>query len=85
MGYIFELVTKSHLKDICKLYSVSFNKKIPLLYFNQKYDTMHTKLWTIGYIAYEEDSKIPVAYYGLGEGGTSTILTWASVPVTGHH
>jgi hypothetical protein len=55
---------RKNISDIGKLYTAIYEKKTPPDYFKKKYDTAHTGVTNIGFIAYNKEN-LPIAYYGV--------------------
>jgi hypothetical protein len=62
--YHIRRFNSANLADVEQLHTVVYGKKPHLNYFRNKYNTAHTAVGYVGFIAYA-DGNIPIAYYGV--------------------
>lgn len=63
--YRKERISESRLNDLVYLYQKSFGKKIEIGFLKKKFNTQAFGASYIGYIAYDEVSNEPAAFYGV--------------------
>ena len=63
--YYFERLSDSNLSHLVYLYRHAFNHKTDLSFLNRKYNTQMFGKQFIGYLAFEKQTKMPAAYYGV--------------------
>ncbi|WP_299107787.1 GNAT family N-acetyltransferase [uncultured Tenacibaculum sp.] len=65
MSYYLEPVSENNLEDIKYLIKSIYDRDSSIETIGKKYDTSGFGEYTVGYIAYHEETKEPSAYYGV--------------------
>jgi hypothetical protein len=65
MDYYFERISDKNLDAFVHVFNDTFNKQLEKLYFSKKFDTDHTGIKHVGYIAFSAIDNSPAAFYGV--------------------
>ena len=65
MGYRVERIAEVNFDSFLHIFEATFSKKADSIYFKAKFDTAFARAKYIGFIAFEEASNAPAAFYGV--------------------
>ncbi|MES2274844.1 MAG: GNAT family N-acetyltransferase [Bacteroidota bacterium] len=64
LPYLIKRFQPDHINDMADLYHAVYRRRIPPGFFTNKYNTAHTGIKHIGFLAYNEAGN-PIAFYGV--------------------